>query len=155
MVKESKTEIEIKSRDMVFRLTTTSTIVVLIVGFLSALIFSLSKFEPHAHEAVKSEALSGASASGLAPSPSQAAEMPSTSSSVPSGSLASATSGALMASVPAVALESGDSVKQKDDGHYNENHVDLKKSRLVPGTHTPSVTQETKGSHNINSVVVE
>lgn len=65
------------------------------------------------------------------------------------------TSATLAVSVPGAASDSYDAIKQNDDGLYNQNHVDIKKSKLQPGTHPTSVTQEMKGSHNVNSVVVE
>ncbi|WP_124547028.1 hypothetical protein [Burkholderia cepacia] len=50
---------------------------------------------------------------------------------------------------------SDDSIKQNADGSHNYNYANVKKSKLPPGIHTPQITQEAKGSHNVNSVVEE
>lgn len=60
-----------------------------------------------------------------------------------------------VASAPSGLPVSDDAIKQNADGSRNKNYVNVKKFKLPPGTRTPSITQEAKGSHNVNSVVEE
>lgn len=64
-------------------------------------------------------------------------------------------SAGLVVSAPNGLPASDDAIKQNADGSWNKNYVNVKKSRLPPGTRTPSITQEAKGSNNVNSIVEE